>query len=85
MSEIFASNVDNGEPGIGLMRMFYDMIGVLRSISAPNIFVVFIKITYEKVQKLIELEGMKYLHDENFMNALLSFYYMMCKNSLDKL
>ena len=85
MDEIFTSNNEGENVGVMIMRLFYDLIGVLRAISYSSIFVVFIKVTYEKVQALIEKEGSNYIHEENFMVAMLSFYDIMCKNCLEKL
>lgn len=85
LSEIFQLNLQTKNIGVGLIRLFYDLIGILRAISMTNIFVVFIKLSYSRVQELIEKEGVKYVEDEEFMNALLSFYDIMCKNCLDKL
>ena len=70
---------------VNMIRLFYDIIGILNGMSMANIFVVFIKIAYRKIKDIIDSHAPKYLNNEEFMIALLKFYSIMCSNCLEKI
>lgn len=61
---ILGNNMNGNKMDVNIVRLFYDIIGIMNSMTLNNIFIVFIKISYEKIQLLIEQHGSKYLGDE---------------------
>lgn len=46
---ILSNNMVGNKMDVNIVRLFYDIIGILNSMTLNNIFVVFIKISYEKI------------------------------------
>jgi hypothetical protein len=82
---LLANNMIGNQMDVNIVRLFYDIIGIMNSMTLNNIFIVFIKISYERIQIIIEEHGAKYLGDEQFIVALLKFYTIMCENCFSKL
>lgn len=65
--------------------MFRDIIGIIRPLKSVNIYLIFIKIAYSKIQSIINDFGGKLISNEFFVVALLEFYEILCFTSLDKM
>lgn len=79
---ILKTNTSNGT--VDLMKVFFDMIGIYKGISLTKIIVVFSKITYPRMQELIQVLGPPNFGDSEFVSALLEFYNTLVENTSQK-
>lgn len=79
-TQILENNCNEGE--VYLMRVFSDVLGVLKAIKIPIIYQIFIKVAYQKIQDLLSQHGGKYLSDRYFIVSLLKFYRILCRYSM---
>lgn len=79
---ILTTNTVNGN--VDLMKVFFDMVGIYKGISLTKIIVVFSKITYPKMQELIQTLGPPNFGDPEFVSALLEFYNTLVENTSQK-
>ena len=77
---VISTNTANGE--VDLMRVFFDLMGIYKGISLQKIIMVFTRISYPKVQELLQRSaGQGLLEDSAFVCALLDFYNVLIDNT----
>jgi len=62
-----------------------DIIGIARPLVNSKAFIIFCKIGYLKIQKMINDCGHQFISSEDFILCLLDFYEVMCNCSMDNL
>lgn len=65
--------------------LFRDVIGLIRPMKMGGVYLVFLKVAYKGIQKIINDAGMKLISNEYFVVTLLEFYEILCFTSLDKM
>lgn len=79
---IITTNTSGGK--VDLMKVFYDLIGIYRAISLSKIIIVFSKISYPRIQDLLQKNVGENLSDPEFVSALLDFYNILIENTSQK-
>lgn len=65
--------------------LFRDVIGLVRPMRSGAVYLVFLKITYYRIQAIINEYGGKLISNEDFVVSLLEFYELLCFTSLEKM
>jgi hypothetical protein len=76
---VISTNTANGE--VDLMRVFFDLMGVYKGISLQKIIMAFTRISYPKVQELLQRYAAQGLSDPAFVCSLLDFYNVIIDNT----
>jgi hypothetical protein len=79
---IIVSNTS--EAGVDLLKVFYDVIGIYKALSLSKIIIVFSRISYPRIQELIQTQMAQRLTDPDFIIALLELYIVLIENTSQK-
>lgn len=79
---IITTNTENNS--VDLMRVFFDLVGIYRAISLSKIIIVFTKISYPRIQELLQKNAGDKLSDPEFVASLLDFYNVLIENTSQK-
>jgi hypothetical protein len=69
---------------VDLMKVFYDLLGIYRAITLSKIIIIFSKISYPRVQNLLQTYGASFLTNPEFISTLLDFYAILIENTSQK-
>lgn len=69
---------------VDLMKVFYDLLGIYRAITLSKIIIIFSKISYPHVQKMLQTYGSTFLGNPEFISTLLDFYAILIENTSQK-
>jgi hypothetical protein len=69
---------------VDLMKTFFDVLGIYRAITLSKIVVAFTKISYPRIQNLLESYGSTLLSNPEFIATLLDFYTILIENTFQK-
>lgn len=85
LNQILETNMKSDNMKSSIMRILRDIIGIARPLVKSRVFIVFCKIGYLRIQKLINEYGTQFIGSEDFILCLLDFYEVMCACSMDNL
>lgn len=70
--------------GTDLLKVFYDVIGIYRALSLSKIIILFSRVSYPKIQELIQAQMATRLTDPDFVIGLLELYTVLIENTSQK-
>ena len=83
IAQIITNNTTNNSQ-VNLKRLFYDVLGIYKATYLSKITITFTKISYPKVQNLLQSYGENLLSDNSFIATLIEFYKVLMENTSTK-